>query len=820
MPTIAELPLADDLDTADVVIVAQNTDGVVRKATLTTLGEFVSGSFGSGLGYTPIDKAGDTFTGTPTFAGAANYSGTISFTAGGIRFGTQVGSGSTDLSKHIQLHTSGYGIGITGFRQNYVAPNGAGHYLIINGIDIAAFSSSVANIIPATTIGSATQAYLTITPGATSGNSVRLSSNSTFGIGIGSGSQNALLVTPGVATTNQTVVTATGTGAISLRAPSTGNLTLSSGSAGTQIVFGDPSFGIGSQGTWTFSGTPNPPDGLTGSKLTVHNIFQSQFYRTPNGTYTLGAAVVPPVVNLITNYNGTNTGGLTSASPFTYTISSNNSDTTGFSNGWAMTQITHAFGGTTSRGGRIAQRLSLGANAATPNAQGGEQHVVQEVWADFSYNLGGTGIFPDTSGYIYGMNPQVLLRDGATYITTVNALGEINLQVQPPRRTVTIGGTIGTGDTASLIFTGADITGSPVTVTVTAGAGATAIIISRQLIAAVRNNTALRAADISARAPDGSNPTLQVNWQQWRSSVTVTSGSTGGITVTLGTATTGASAATHNGMTIIPNGSHGDRAHAGSSAINIGSQAVFPTGQFDRGINFGGQWSIQPDGSIISATLLYDSPGRNATEPVLPAYAKYGIDFSVVNFTANSGSSLYMPGFAVKGDGAVEIAGSRMSVDATTGLSIDARGFRGTGNATVSAGGGTVAGTLLARHSPGEVVLDDYGGQHLIATVNNSTGAILTVTTLVQPYSSAGSAPSNPTPVKVAGTSGRFATLNINWQPASSLMLQPSGGALMVAPTGGTVGFFGTTPVAKPTGVAVSAAGVHAALVSLGLIAA
>ena len=33
------------------------------------------------------------------------------------------------------------------------------------------------------------------------------------------------------------------------------------------------------------------------------------------------------------------------------------------------------------------------------------------------------------------------------------------------------------------------------------------------------------------------------------------------------------------------------------------------------------------------------------------------------------------------------------------------------------------------------------------------------------------------------------------------------------------IGFFGASPIAKPTGVAVSAAGVHAALVSLGLIA-
>lgn len=38
--------------------------------------------------------------------------------------------------------------------------------------------------------------------------------------------------------------------------------------------------------------------------------------------------------------------------------------------------------------------------------------------------------------------------------------------------------------------------------------------------------------------------------------------------------------------------------------------------------------------------------------------------------------------------------------------------------------------------------------------------------------------------------------------------------------TSETLGFYGATGVAKQTGVAVSAAGIHAALVALGLIAA
>lgn len=55
----------------------------------------------------------------------------------------------------------------------------------------------------------------------------------------------------------------------------------------------------------------------------------------------------------------------------------------------------------------------------------------------------------------------------------------------------------------------------------------------------------------------------------------------------------------------------------------------------------------------------------------------------------------------------------------------------------------------------------------------------------------------------------------------------PDGANLMFGQTTGSkiglatdkIGFFGASPIAKPTGVAVSAAGVHAALVSLGLIA-
>lgn len=51
-----------------------------------------------------------------------------------------------------------------------------------------------------------------------------------------------------------------------------------------------------------------------------------------------------------------------------------------------------------------------------------------------------------------------------------------------------------------------------------------------------------------------------------------------------------------------------------------------------------------------------------------------------------------------------------------------------------------------------------------------------------------------------------------------ALINAPSGGTKIGNSASQTIGFYGTSPIAKQTGVAVSAAGIHAALVALGLI--
>lgn len=54
----------------------------------------------------------------------------------------------------------------------------------------------------------------------------------------------------------------------------------------------------------------------------------------------------------------------------------------------------------------------------------------------------------------------------------------------------------------------------------------------------------------------------------------------------------------------------------------------------------------------------------------------------------------------------------------------------------------------------------------------------------------------------------------------TTTVVQFIGPQVMVGSADGQVGFYGTAPIAKQTGVLVTAAGIHAALVNLGLIAA
>jgi hypothetical protein len=101
--------------------------------------------------------------------GTVAVTGTTSF-ANGANWGAQVGGTNYDLSKHIALHTAGYGLSVTPGRQNYVAPGS--HVFVCNNADVVTMATSGATTF-ASGIGAFGTSALTAKPtvtGAKGGN--------------------------------------------------------------------------------------------------------------------------------------------------------------------------------------------------------------------------------------------------------------------------------------------------------------------------------------------------------------------------------------------------------------------------------------------------------------------------------------------------------------------------------------------------------------------------------------------------------------------------------------------------------------------------
>jgi hypothetical protein len=78
----------------------------------------------------------------------------------GATFGSQTGASVTDLSKHVALYSTTYGLSITSSRLNLVVPSAASVFANVNGSDVGSFTSTGLN---ATTIGATTAAAGTFT---------------------------------------------------------------------------------------------------------------------------------------------------------------------------------------------------------------------------------------------------------------------------------------------------------------------------------------------------------------------------------------------------------------------------------------------------------------------------------------------------------------------------------------------------------------------------------------------------------------------------------------------------------------------------------
>lgn len=116
--------------------------------------------------------------------------------------------------------------------------------------------------------------------------------------------------------------------------------------------------------------------------------------------------------------------------------------------------------------------------------------------------------------------------------------------------------------------------------------------------------------------------------------------------------------------------------------------------------------------------------------------------------------------------------------------------------------GMTIGGSRLAQFVTGWVIAGGSGTANVPGLLNESASA------------------TNPTVLPSTSDTDT----GIGWVSADTGALIAGGINIMqFGETGGStplMGFFGTAAVAKPSGVAVDAAGIHAALVTLGLIAA
>jgi len=254
------------------------------------------------------------------------------------------------------------------------------------------------------------------------------------------------------------------------------------------------------------------------------------------------------------------------------------------------------------------------------------------------------------------------------------------------------------------------------------------------------------------------------------------------------------------GMTIFPLGNQqgnfgNDYAYSVGGIGGGTSTAAF----WRAGYTFGrskSPWGIDPGGSLFTVNTM--TTGSDGPQPWLNQTAAFGFNFPQVNFST---AAFWTSGNKVLGDGTHQIGGGALA-PIPAGLSIDVVGYVGSAPTISSAG---------SAYAVGDQVFDAFGGIYVITTVGgpgNITGITLAGGRPPYVYGAPGPA---TTPLIGGRSTNQDGVIGLTWTQQRALQIQPT--------AGGLTSFNGATPIAKPTGVAVTAAGIHAALTSLGLIA-
>lgn len=281
----------------------------------------------------------------------------------------------------------------------------------------------------------------------------------------------------------------------------------------------------------------------------------------------------------------------------------------------------------------------------------------------------------------------------------------------------------------------------------------------------------------------------------------------------------------------------------------IGSLVVNYGGNTAQGLTIDSAYTFSStNGATKTFKYGYAIGLANSSFPLDPNGIGFGVDASEDNSTGGftaanntmgwllegtngryNGGLIRGPGFRVGPDGSIVNGPLKISYSGATST-IDASQFVGpTAGTTFSGGTLTSGGTGLVA---GSRLTDAYGGVYVVNTVSGGVATLITVYT--QPMDSSthtGAVTLTADGQAVSFGAGGTITVTQTWTAGTTINLgntaatgvniggSATGGGLLLGGASAKVGFYGATPIVKQTGVAVSAAGVHAALVNLGLIA-
>jgi hypothetical protein len=186
--------------------------------------------------------------------------------------------------------------------------------------------------------------------------------------------------------------------------------------------------------------------------------------------------------------------------------------------------------------------------------------------------------------------------------------------------------------------------------------------------------------------------------------------------------------------------------NAGYKLASAHNTAAATVVGFDFGFQFNSnsqQNPMDPQGTMVGAIQVLPQTIGNITQNK-PYLAKYGLDFSLMNFSQASGASIFAPGFAVDGTGRITFANGILSA-VSGGIQLDTPNQIATAAVIATAGAPSFSVNAYAGNFwPGDVVYGpSKGSQYLVATTKVMLATVV-----------AGGTGGTPGTATVTGTTG------------------------------------------------------------------